>query len=100
MFTRKDNTTLRYAVLNQVKHSKKSGYSQMVALKEDTVGSDYFEQINLLINNLPNHLPIAKPKILQATYNYVNLEGIKQKGQDIPINPYRFHRVYTLLIPF
>ena len=100
MFTHKDNTKMRYVVSKPVKHTKKPGHAQMVALTENKVGFDYLQQITFLIDQLPNHLPIVKPKILQATYNYVNPKGVKQKGQDIPTNPYRTHCAYTLLIPF
>ena len=98
MFSRYDNADLRYAL--QVKHSNKLGHIQKITYNEDSMGSEFVKYINQLIKNLPNHLSLKNPEILQATYNTVNPEGKKQKGQDIPTEPYRVHNVYTLLIAF
>ena len=100
MFTREDNTKLRYTVVKHVTQSVLIGHVQMVPLTAEGVGLDYRQQIAYLIKQLPKYLPIEKPKMIHATYNYMNPEGAKQQGQEIPIEPYRTGSAYTLLILF
>ena len=64
------------------------------------MGADFIDYIDEVISRLHTHLPLNNPRILQATYHAVNPGGKKQKGQEMPIEPYRTHNVYTLLIAF
>ena len=98
MFTNNDNTIFRDALI--VKHSTRLGHSQRKEYTRDNMGADFVDYINEVLTRLPNHLPINNPEILQATYNAVNPEGKKQKGQEVPTEPYRTQEVYTLLIAF